>query len=150
MTTVVDRALLEAQVEILRVRYPQEGFTIAPEGLIVHHCGIPSRAGDHYAVQYDFGTTFDAGPPSVIFCDPATFALGQAKDWPPGPDRLFKLPPTNGLGWICTPMTREGRANHAEWAAIGLWEPTRPLESIVGAIREVLQFPDVPSRLATA
>lgn len=150
MATAVDRALLEAQVDLLRARYPQESFLLGDAGLVVRHVGIPSRTGDRYTLRYDFGDTFDAGPPSAIFCDPATFALGRAQDWPAGPDRLFKLPPNNGLGWICTPMTREGRAHHAEWAAIGLWEPTRPLESIVGAMREVLQLSDVPSRPVAA
>jgi hypothetical protein len=149
MASAVDRMVLDTQAALLRARYPDERFDVAALELVVHHLGLPSRTGETYALRYDFGTSFDDGPPSVLFCDAVTFAVGHRTDWPSGPDRLFKLPPTNGPGWICTPMTREGRAHHSEWISLGLWEPQRPLESIVATMRELLQLHDLTPR-ATA
>ena len=146
MPAALDLALLDAQIESVQALYRDEEFLHDSGTLVVHHRRVPARGQVSFCLRYDYGGGFGEGPPSVLFCDPATLLPGGAESWPLGPEDLFKLPPANGLGWICTPATREGVHHHPEWAQRGLWNASRPLESTVFAMRELLQHPRLQVR----
>lgn len=114
--------------------------TSQPGSLVVHVVLRPRGTSDRFGLRLDFGDALSAGPPSVRFCHPDTHASGQPTDWPAGMDSYFKPPPNNGLGWICMPISREGRQHHPEWNARG-WRPTRVIWQVVQAVQDVLDTP---------
>jgi ubiquitin-protein ligase len=116
--------------------------TCESKNLIAYIVLRPRATEDRFGLRLDFGDALGAGPPSVRFCHPDTHALAQASDWPAGLEDYFKPPPNNGLGWICMPISREGRQQHSEWNAKG-WRPTRVIWQVVQAIQDVF---DTPSR----
>jgi hypothetical protein len=100
----------------------------------------PVGSADVYCLRLDFGEALASGPPSVTFCDPDTYVEGRLCDWPRGLTDYFKPPPSEGLGWLCNPWTREGRAHHAEWRSYG-WRPTRVVWRVATAIQDILDKP---------
>jgi len=111
-----------------------------PETLRVYVTLTPLGSVDTYCLRLDFGEAIAPGPPSVTFCDPESHAEGRLTDWPRGLTGYFKTPPGNGIGWICNPWTREGRAHHAEWQSYG-WRPSRAIWTVATAIQDILDKP---------
>lgn len=141
MPTELDLASLAAEVERLTSAEPHRWrVTHVSDALRVYVTLTPSGSADLYCLRLDFGDALAAGPPSVTFCDPDSHAEGRLQDWPRGLTDYFKTPPANGLGWICNPWTREGRAHHAEWNAHG-WRPTRVTWRVATAIQDILDKP---------
>jgi hypothetical protein len=111
-----------------------------PEMLRVYVTLTPVGSADAYCLRLDFGDAIAPGPPSVTFCHPESRAEGRLSDWPRGLTEYFKTPPGNGIGWICNPWTREGRAHHAEWQSYR-WRPNRAIWTVATAIQDILDRP---------
>lgn len=100
----------------------------------------PQGSDDVYCLKEDFSPSLSEGPPSVMFCDPVTHAVGALSYWPAGLTGFFKTPPGNGLGWVCNPWTREGRQHHSEWRSCP-WSVKRAVWSATSAIQDILDGP---------
>ena len=148
MPSALDVALLALQVEQLRasdahrwtiVDAPCDGVRDA--ALRLHIELSPTGSSDVYCVRVDFRPGLSAGPGSVAFCAGDTFQEGRLRDWPRGMTDYFKAPPQHGpAGWICNPWTREGRAQHPEWASYK-WRPKRALWITLTAVQDILDKP---------
>lgn len=112
-----------------------------PGTLRVYVTFTPAKAPDTFCLRLDFGDALGSGPPSATFCDPVSRVEGCPTDWPNGLTEYFKTPPQNGVGWICNPWTREGRAHHAEWQEHG-WRAKRVIWTVATAIQDILDKPD--------
>jgi hypothetical protein len=141
MPTELDLATLAAEVERLASTEAHRWNVKQVVGqLRVYITLAPRGSEDAYCLRLDYGEALAAGPPSVTFCDPESYAEGQLRDWPKGIAGYFKHPPGNGGGWICNPWTREGRAHHAEWRSHP-WGPKRAIWRVATAIQDILDHP---------
>ncbi|WP_310571222.1 hypothetical protein [Gemmatimonas sp.] len=111
-----------------------------PDVLRVYITLTPLDTQDRYCLRLDFGAALADGPPSVTFCDPVSHQEGLLRDWPAGLTNFFKHPPQHGVGWICNPWTREGRAHHSEWQSYG-WRPKRAVWIVGTAVQDILDQP---------
>jgi hypothetical protein len=141
MPTELDLATLAAEVERLASTEAHRWKVEQVEGqLRVYVTLAPLGSADIYCLRLAFGEALASGPPSVTFCDPESHAEGRLQDWPKGLTGYFKHPPGNGVGWICNPWTREGRAHHAEWRSHP-WGPKRAVWRVATAIQDILDHP---------
>lgn len=141
MPTELDLETLAAEVERLASTEAHRWKVEQVAGqLRVYVTLAPLESSDIYCLRLDFGEALSSGPPSVTFCDPESHVEGRLQDWPGGLTGYFKHPPGNGVGWICNPWTREGRAHHAEWRGQP-WGPKRAVWRVATAIQDILDHP---------
>lgn len=134
----LDRETLASEAQHLAATEAQRWRVSVEAGALrVYVTLYPAGSTDRYCLRLDFGDALAAGPPSVVFCEPETHAEGRRQDWPCGPTNYFKPPPDHGVGWICNPWTREGRAHHAEWRS-HKWLATRTIWRVATAIQDIL------------
>jgi len=138
MPSELDVQTLEEEVGALSA----QGWRVehVPDTLRVYVAFSPESHEDVLCLRLDFGESLSSGPPSVTFCHAETHAEGRKRDWPRGLTEYFKQPPENGIGWICNPWTREGRAHHSEWNQHP-WPATRHVWRVATAIRDILDKP---------
>jgi hypothetical protein len=140
MASQLDLAQLCAEADLLnRVEGHRWQVSHADSALRAYVKLSPLGFTDLYCLRLDFGESLSSGPPSVTFCDPETLAEGSPQHWPAGLTNYFKHPPNNGVGWICSEWTREGRQQHAEWRRS--WKPTRVMWRVTTAIQDILDKP---------
>jgi hypothetical protein len=138
MPSQLDLSSLKDHVDELNETHPTWSVTQAPDLLRVYVHLKPFGSEDSYCVRLEFGENL-AGPPSVTFCHPQTFAEGNPRDWPANLTQYYKHPPGNGVGWICSEWTREGWERHAEWNRP--WKATRVVWRVATAMQDILDKP---------
>jgi len=140
MPSALDTSQLTAEAEKLnRDEGHRWRVDLAPDALRAYVILSPAGHADRYCLRMDYGSSLNAGPPSVTFCNPETHAEGDARDWPANLTNYFKHPPNNGAGWICNEWTREGREHHAEWKEP--WRSTRVIWRVATAVQDILDKP---------
>lgn len=142
MPSDLDRSTLAAEIERLASSERHRWHVTREEETLRAYVTLTPLGyeNDRYCLRLDFGEALASGPPSVTFCDPDSHREGRPQDWPRDLTEYFKAPPTYGVGWICMPWTREGRAHHGEWNNYG-WRPRRAVWTVATAVQDILDKP---------